>query len=521
MFDEFIKLFTGYQGDFGIADMSGAELDHERNKLKPSYEWAGRPITAADYQDHISGKISIGIQPCRPDKTAQFGCIDIDLKDYKEFKIEKYLALFQQYKLPLVPILSKSGGLHCYLFLEEPIPAIDLIEALKAFLLPLGLDPKTEIFPKQKELQKDEKGDIKPGNFINLPYYANGNTARCAVDKDNNTLSLEKFVEFVIKNKINKKTLETLVEKTHQDILLGTDPEFSDGPPCLALCSRNKLDDGRDRYMYNYMVFAKKKYKDKWSDHLMAANIKYLADPWDKSKLDSKIKAWAGDTAGHTCNEDPIASKCMRTLCYKQPFGVKSDNVSTFPEIQDFEMVMFEEPEYRFNIVLPDGSTEGVIAHRKQLFLQKDLLSLIWEATGIMHLPLKQKDFATILTNLGKERTKIYPPSGTQVEDRLKEELYQYCVNGPRARERAQVNVGSCLTEEGWHYFRYQGFLDHLGSGWKIPEERIAEKLTKKCGVEFSHSLNVEGKTLKVCRLKQLHTPKIEYKPSKKTESNY
>ena len=48
-------------------------------------------------------------------------------------KIENYLALFQQYKLPLVPILSKSGGLHCYIFLKEPIPTVDLIEALKSF----------------------------------------------------------------------------------------------------------------------------------------------------------------------------------------------------------------------------------------------------------------------------------------------------------------------------------------------------------------------------------------------------
>ena len=35
MVDEFIELFTGYQGDFGIADMSSAQLDTEKNKLKP------------------------------------------------------------------------------------------------------------------------------------------------------------------------------------------------------------------------------------------------------------------------------------------------------------------------------------------------------------------------------------------------------------------------------------------------------------------------------------------------------
>ena len=238
MVNEFIKLFSGYDGNFGIADMSSAKLDSEKNKLKPDYEWSGRPITDEDYQNHIDGKISIGIQPCRLDKTAQFGCIDVDPKNYKDFKIESYLALFQQYKLPLLPLLSKSGGLHCYLFLEEPIPTIDLIEALKSFLLPLGLDPDTEIFPKQKELKEDDKGEIKPGNFINLPYYNNGETNRYAVDKNNSKLSLQQFIEAAKQSKINKEDLQKLVDTTYKNILVGTNEEFNDGPPCLALCSK-------------------------------------------------------------------------------------------------------------------------------------------------------------------------------------------------------------------------------------------------------------------------------------------
>ena len=38
MENEFIKLFTGYGGDFGIADMSRTEIDAGKNKIKPGYE---------------------------------------------------------------------------------------------------------------------------------------------------------------------------------------------------------------------------------------------------------------------------------------------------------------------------------------------------------------------------------------------------------------------------------------------------------------------------------------------------
>ena len=519
---EFIELFKGYEGDFGIADMSNTSIDSDKNKIKPNYEWAGRPITEKDYLDHLAGKKSIGIQPCRIDKTVQFGCIDVDPPDYGAFKIEKYLALIQQHRLPIVPILSKSGGLHCYVFLKEPIPTIDLIEALKAFLLPLGLKPATEVFPKQKELQKDDKGDIKPGNFINLPYYNNGGSNRYAIDKNSSKLSIEEFIKFANESKVDNTKLNELVEEAHRNILLGTDPEFEDGPPCLALCALSKLEDGRDRYMYNYMVFAKKKYKDKWPDQVSKANYKYLADPWDKAKLDSKIKAWSGDTAGHTCYEDPIRDKCMRSLCYKRPFGVKSDKNTDFPDITDFQVIQYVEPEYRFNVVMPNDDNIGVvIPNLKSMTIQTELLRLIWSQTFIKFETVKPKIFNAKLNEWSKNIQKITPPKGTQIDDRLEEELFQYCINGPPAQERSQINLGSCLTEEGFHYFRFNSFIEHLGNGWKIPEEKIAQKLKDKCFVEFDHSFNVDGKTLKVCKVKQFHAEKKDHTPTKRKGTNY
>jgi len=523
MENEFIKLFTGYGGDFGIADMSRTELDAGKNKIKPGYEWAGRPLTINDYKDHLQGKISIGVQPCRLNKTAQFGCIDIDPPDYGNFKVDKYLSLFQQFKLPLVPILSKSGGLHCYIFLKEAIPAIDLIDALKAFLLPLGLKPTTEIFPKQKELKEDDKGEIKPGNFINLPYYNKGESTRYAIDKDANKLSLEQFLKIALSSQVSKKDLHTLVETTHANILMGTDPEFEDGPPCLALCSKSKLEDGRDRFMYNYMVFAKKKYKDKWPDQVMAANIKYLETPWDKSHLDLKIKAWKGDTAGHTCYEEPIKDKCMRSLCYSKPFGIASDGVSAFPDITNFQIIKYQEPEYRFQVIMPnDDKIEVVVPNTKLMTTQKELLNLIWEQTGIYFEPLKPKDYRAKLNEWrGPGCETIAPPKGTQIGDRLKDELYQYCINGPQAKQRNQIRNGACYTDKGHHHFKFSSFIEHLGNNWKIPQERIARQLEKDCEVEFNFSLNIDGKTEKVCRSLQLHLDKIEYQPVERKESNY
>jgi hypothetical protein len=212
----------------------------------------------------------------------------------------------------------------------------------------------------------------------------------------------------------------------------------------------------------------------------------------------------------------------MRSLCYKRPFGIKSDSNSVFPEVQDFEMISYAEPEYRFNVIMPnDDKFQVIVSNTKLMTTQKEVLNLIWQQTGTMFEPLKPKDFRAKLNEWRRNGQKIKPPKGTQLEDRLEEELYQYCINGPQAQERNQIQNGSCFTEEGFHYFRFNSFLEHLGSSWKIPEEKIAQKLKDRCFVEFDHSLNVDGKTLKVCKVKQLHVHKIEYKPVERKGTNY
>ena len=48
-----------------------------------------------------------------------------------------------------------------------------------------------------------------------------------------------------------------------------------------------------------------------------------------------------------------------------------------------------------------------------------------------------------------------------------------------------------------------------------------AQKLKEKCDVKFGHYIKIEGKAVSVCKVKQLHIDKIEYKPVDKKGSNY
>ena len=169
---EYIKIFNGYRHAYGIADWTNAIIDPESGKKKPVYRWNYEEFTDAIYQEHLNGNISVGIQPTNEKGTAVFGVIDVDPKQYENFDKQFYLETIQEYKLPLVPIESKSGGLHLYLFMNEFVQSTVIVSFLSNLLPLFNLKPDCEIFPKQTQLTKDpETGIMKPGQFINLPYY--------------------------------------------------------------------------------------------------------------------------------------------------------------------------------------------------------------------------------------------------------------------------------------------------------------------------------------------------------------
>ena len=61
-----------------------------------------------------------------------------------------------------------------------------------------------------------------------------------------------------------------------------------------------------------------------------------------------------------------------------------------------------------------------------------------------------------------KKLSEYTPPEGTSTDDILANELFQYCVNGPQAKERIQIRLGSCLTEEGFTSLNTNRFLHIL-----------------------------------------------------------
>jgi hypothetical protein len=488
---KFIEIFTGLKRDFGIAYFDKSIIDPETGKKKPTYGWADKPITDQDYLDHLNGKKSIGIQPCNDEGKVLFGAIDIDSKDYKDFSVKKYLDIVREYDLPLIPIKSKSGGLHLYLFLKSYAKAQFVRNFLDTLLFTLKLPTKTEIYPKQTELGQDAEGKLSVGQFINLPYFNKND--RVAINFDGKPFTFEQFIQVV---EANQKTVDELEEFSlaHvKTVLQGGPSEFDDGPPCLQIMAKEPLTDGRDRWLYNYMVFAKKKYPDNWDKKVIQAAQDYFKrneqgiNDWDEKKVRDKIRSWKKDsTKGHSCTQEPIVSYCMKSECLKRTFGVASDRKRMFPSLTGLQKINYPEPQYTFNVELPGGKVKNIRAkYIGEVNQQQELRSLIMKSADIFVPTVKTFEFEEIINKLFPPKDVINPPKGTTPDEQLEEYLKEY-LNGPQAKSHASFKSGAVLIEDEYAYFKWSSFCNLLkNKEFKENKMIVAQKVKDLFKAEF------------------------------------
>jgi hypothetical protein len=490
--EEFRKAFTGLERNFGFCNVNNGYTDPDTGKIKfrsGDYGWSGKPITDKDYQQHLDGTKSIGIQPCNDDGLARFGAIDIDPKVYKNLDVKYYLDIIQEKELPLIPARSKSGGLHLYVFTKELVKAKIIKDFLEEVLFLFKLPINTEIFPKQTKLGNNTDGDKINGNFINLPYF--NKNERVALSPNGEEMSIELFLNCIELNKQTSDQLKQISNNIIQKELIGGAEEFKDGPPCLEILSKNKMKDGRDRFLYNYMVFAKKKYSDNWRDKVLQAGRNYFEfnSTWTDDHIKMKIKTWDKETKGHTCSDELLAPVCVKSECVKRKFGIISDKKINWPLMTNLQKIDFKpDPEYYFTVENKKG--ESVPVHAKDVNKikdQKELRGLIMAQVDVLPPPIKAMEFYEMINALLDTVDTVQPAPGTRPMEILKKLLREH-INGPQATTYNSFLSGNVLKDKEYAYFVYDDFYNFLKENeWKKDASRTSYMIEKMFEKEKDH----------------------------------
>ncbi len=496
--DRYIEFFSGYRNAYGVADFNHPDsyIDSVTGKKKPVYRWNFEELTNEIYQQHLEGKLSIGIQPCTESALVKFGVIDIDPKDYEDFNKKNYIDTIQQYRLPLLPVESKSGGLHLFLFMDAFTDSKTVKSFLTNLLSLFGLKQDTEIFPKQTQLTKDsETGQLRPGQFINLPYFGE---ERKALNVDGTAFTLDQFMKVISANLVTKERLKEITEEIENTSMEGVDQEFVDGPPCLAAISKisnNENFDGKDRFMYNYHVMVKMKYPDNWQQRVKNAPVKYFsgqhANAWDDKILNAKVKSWNRSSKGYTCTQSPLSEHCKKGICVKKKFGVLSGSKGSYPVLTNLKKIDLDpEPEYEFDVTKPDGIGTATVHCKNVEHLndQRKRRNSISKAAGFLPPLIKNDEEQTVMDALYLTQKVVQPPVGTSPREKLHDVIHGK-INGPKATSDAAFKTGSVLIEGDYAFFKFDKFYDKLkAKNWKYSEDktgRMMQVIYKECEIEF------------------------------------
>ena len=372
-----------------------------------------------------------------------------------------------------------------------------LLKSFLSNLLPLfKLKPETEIFPKQTQLTPDlDSGGVRPGQFINLPYF--NKTERRALNTDGTEFTFEQFLLLVETNLVQPDDLNKITGGIEQAVYEGADEEFRDGPPCLAHLSKIMKDpkfDGRDRFMYNYHVFVKLKYEDTWKQKVKNAPVKYFeehhAHAWDDRVLAGKIRSWNKSEKGFTCTQTPISDHCKKGICIKKKFGVLAGSKGNYPTLTNLKKINLDPvPEYEFDVLKEELRTITVhcqsVHHLNDKHLRRDAIA---ESASVL-VPILGRDKDQIMMEaLWKTETIVDPPIGTTSKEKLHAVLHAK-INGAKAPSDAAFKTGTVLIQGGYAFFKFDKFYDKLKSkDWKYSEGKTGNmmmKTYKDCKIEF------------------------------------
>jgi hypothetical protein len=334
----FKTFFSGMTQGHGRSNLTGkthVSTDDKNGKIEAKVGWVDEEVTDKHWEKHLTGVEMLGISPITNESKVRWCCVDVD--NYANpLKNKALVDTVYRYNMPIVPMRTKSGGLHLFLFFSDFVTGQQGQIYMNYFRRALGLDAKTERFPKQATInpKKNEKG-----SWLNMPYFAHEDTTRYLIQRNYEGATLDEAL-IIIKSKL--QTIESLRE------FINTLP-FSDGPPCLQTIAIQGNTDHRNDYLYNVARYAKTKHGDDFPTVVKSANSD-LDSPLDDREIEtSVIRSFTKKDYAYKCKEAPIVSFCDKAECKLREYGVGGQKISNL-NYEEMTQYKTDPPYYEWKI---------------------------------------------------------------------------------------------------------------------------------------------------------------------------
>jgi hypothetical protein len=455
-----MALFAGradVYGTHGVPTQKGNKWE-----IKTTATYVRKPVTVKVWQDHIAGKHPLGIIPIRDDDSVVFGSIDVD--DYVN-DLLSIIDKFERASFPLLACRSKSGGLHLFLFLNAPAPAILMQKALHNIAAQLGLSG-SEIFPKQAQVLT-KRGDV--GNWMVMPHFGSTYDGKLreqvGLRKTGAELTIEQFLSAAEANRISPEQLHAWAELSSKPVAKlnggghGAQGKeiFHDGPPCLQILAKTGITEMQNNSLLHMGVYFKRKNPMDWKKDLEQANREILNPPGSSDGVMSVIKSLEKKDYNYLCKTEPMCSHCSSSECRTRKFGVGSEG--DYPSISGLSKLNVDPPIWFVDVneVRLEISTDDLLNYPK-------FLKVCAERSNTVYNFMNQSLWLKLLGPVMNNCTNIEAPPEVSRSGHFKELLEEFCTNRQKGLKKEDLMMGRPWENEetASHYFRLKDFQKYL-----------------------------------------------------------
>lgn len=443
-----MRLFEGYTGAYGTYESEDKNIQKGgKLEIKKTARTVREPVILALWEKHLKGMAPLGIIPINEKDSCVWGCIDVDSYDVNHADLAKQVM---DTPLPMLVCKSKSGGAHIYIFLNEPVTALEMQTKLREIAASLGYG-KSEIFPKQTRLLLD-KGDL--GNWLNMPYFSGDKTTRFAVKSTGTGMTVEEFLTEAEEMRLSRDDFLNIASSAtpkEQDIM-------ADGPPCLQYLTSVGFPEGtRNNGLFALGIFAKKKFPGSWKDKIEDLNRQFMDPPLPSDEVNMLIKNLDKKDYNYKCSDQPIVSYCNSGLCRTRKFGVGGGD--EFPVIAGMSVLDSEPPLWFVDI--EDSRVELTT---EQLQNYKLFQRAAMDKLHVCYQMMKQDTWLRMVGDSMRNAVRIEAPKEVNNSGHFIELLHDFCTSKHRARNKDEILLGKPWEDEEnkRYYFRLRDLMSYL-----------------------------------------------------------
>jgi hypothetical protein len=476
------NLFAGLQRVHGEFHPTG-ETD-EKGKAGGVVKTVRSAPTVELWQMHLDGKRGVGIVPINDRNECVFGAIDVDL--YGDVLDHAELARgLKTLNLPLIPCRSKSGGCHIFLFAKVPVVAKAMQTKLREIAAQIG-HSTSEIFPKQTTIDPAHSG-----SWLNMVYFAGDEGARHAVREDGTIMTVAEFLDYAEGLKVDPAFFEP---SDRPGSKAATKDPLPKGPPCLNNLVRIGVPEGgRDTFMFNLGIYAKKANPTGWQTDLDNLNNGCCTPRLEPRQMTKIIESVEAKDYYYQCKEPVLAKHCNSRVCRLRKFGV-GDNGDSLPEFG--LLTNFNTTPARWDWVV-DG--QHISLSTRQLESFREFKTICLDRLKKVLPSMKQDAWEDHLREAMKSvHVEEIADSGSD-EDQFWYLLETFCTGRSQAFEKAEILMGRPFADkDGRTYFCMPHLKEHLHRSHfhSLEGNKIAVTLKQRGGLV--KVFNLKGKSTRL-----------------------